>query len=450
MKAPTKSIKKITYLELLLLHIGIAGVVLIFRSSSKYFLLAAIVFFLIRILSNANKNDEVLMAAGYITGFEVFSRMTGGAFSYEFAKYAVIGFLVLGMLYKGFTKKSWPYLIFLLLLVPGILFSVMNLSFEANVGNAIGFNLSGPVCLGIAALYCYDRRMTMKRLQGVLLATLLPIITTTAYLVFFTPRIQDVVTGTQSNFEASGGYGPNQVSTILGLGILILFSRLFIIKNKFINVIDLGLVALIGYRAFITFSRGGVLVAVLCSIAFIGIYFLKSNIKEKALLMPKFGLVIGVIIITWLYTSFATLGMIDKRYENQDSMGRTKDDVSTGRVDIFNDELEAFYENPITGIGVGKAKEYRFEKSGIVAASHNEISRMISEHGLFGIIALLILIITPLVFRINNRSNVYLFSFVIFWFLTINHSAMRIAAPAFIYGLSLITITREKKTPLHR
>ncbi len=190
--------------------------------------------------------------------------------------------------------------------------------------------------------------------------------------------------------------------------------------------------------------------AVLCSIAFIGIYFLKSNIKEKALLIPKFGLVIGVIIITWLYTSFATLGMIDKRYENQDAAGRTKDDVSTGRVDIFNDELEAFYENPVTGIGVGKAKEYRFEKSGIVAASHNEISRMISEHGMFGIIALVILIITPLAFRLNNTSNVYLFSFVIFWFLTINHSAMRIAAPAFIYGLSLITITREKKTPLHR
>ncbi len=188
MKPATKNIKKITYLELLLLHIGIAGVVLIFRSSSKYILLAVIVFFLIRILSNANKNDEVLMAAGYITGFEVFSRMTGGAFSYEFAKYAVIGFLVMGMLYKGFTKKSWPYLVFLLLLVPGILFSVINLSFEANVGNAIGFNLSGPVCLAIAALYCYDRRMTMKRLQGVLLATLLPIITTTAYLFFLHPK----------------------------------------------------------------------------------------------------------------------------------------------------------------------------------------------------------------------------------------------------------------------
>jgi hypothetical protein len=38
-------------------------------------------------------------------------------------------------------------------------------------------------------------------------------------------------------------------------------------------------------------------------------------------------------------------------------------------------------------------------------------------------------------------ARAFLGSFLIFWFLTINHSAMRIAFPGFIYGLSVAVIT---------
>jgi hypothetical protein len=34
----------------------------------------------------------------------------------------------------------------------------------------------------------------------------------------------------------------------------------------------------------------------------------------------------------------------------------------------------------------------------------------------------------------------FLLCFVLFWLLTINHAAMRIAAPAFVYSLSLLNI----------
>ncbi|MGK0235289.1 MAG: hypothetical protein ACI9EK_001823 [Psychroserpens sp.] len=64
--------------------------------------------------------------------------------------------------------------------------------------------------------------------------------------------------------------------------------------------------------------------------------------------------------------------------------------------------------------------------------------------------AILLLIITPLILRLKNKTNIYLYSLLMFWFLTINHSSMRIAAPAFIYGLCLLTITREKKNFIHR
>ena len=155
-------------------------------------------------------------------------------------------------------------------------------------------------------------------------------------------------------------------------------------------------------------------------------------------------------IFTWTLTSVRTDGLIDKRYANKDAAGRIKEDVSTGRVELISSELEAFFENPLTGIGVGKVKEYREQREGVLAASHNEISRLLSEHGLAGVIALLILIIYPLLYRLRNRRNFLFFPMLAFWFLTINHSSMRVAAPAFIYALSLLNVVYEKKNPLHR
>jgi len=166
----------------------------------------------------------------------------------------------------------------------------------------------------------------------------------------------------------------------------------------------------------------------------------------------KFLFVIVVGLTVWVISSIATGGLIDKRYSNQDAAGQIKEDASSGRVELFDAELQAFFENPFKGIGVGKVKEYRLEQTGRLSATHNEMSRMLSEHGLFGLFALVVLFFTPLLFRFKNRSNIFLYSFFIFWFLTINHSSMRIAAPSFIYGLALITITThaQKKHTLHR
>jgi O-antigen ligase/polysaccharide polymerase Wzy-like membrane protein len=434
-----------------LFHLALALVIYLVPITSKIFLLLVIGYFLMNILIKGNKNDEVLIAAAYITGFEVFSRMTHGLISYEFVKYMVIVFLTIGMFYKGFKIKSWPFLLYLLFLVPGILFSAINLDYDSSVANAIGFNLSGPVSLAIAALYCYDRKISAKRMQQILLAMLLPIISMTLYLYLYTPSIKDVLTGTASNFATSGGYGPNQVATVLGLAMFILFVRLFLIRDRFINSIDLALISLISYRGIVTFSRGGILTAVISILAFSMVYFYYAKGKQRISFSYKFVFVILLSLGVWVISSINTGGLIDKRYSNQDAAGRIKEDVTTGRVDLLDVELQAFYENPLTGIGVGKIKEYRYEQTGRLSATHNEMSRMLSEHGLFGLFALSVLFFTPLLFRLKNRTNLLLYSFFIFWFLTINHSSMRIAAPAFIYGLSLITIINvQRKRTLHR
>ena len=154
---------------------------------------------------------------------------------------------------------------------------------------------------------------------------------------------------------------------------------------------------------------------------------------------------------SWLYTSNQTDGLIEKRYANQDANGREKKDQFTGRGELAAEEIDAFLKNPFMGVGVGKTAEIREERTGLVIVSHNEITRMLAEHGIFGILGLLILFLTPLVLYVDNNHNIYIFCFVAFWLLTINHAAMRIAAPAFVYSLSLLKVViNEKKPVIHR
>ena len=203
------------------------------------------------------------------------------------------------------------------------------------------------------------------------------------------------------------------------------------------------------FRAIVTFSRGGVFVAIIIVIFFVLLFYFKSTSKTRSrILYSSFIFGIG-ILLTWFISSLSTEGLIDKRYSNQDALGRSKEDITTGRTDLLTSELNAFFDNPFLGVGVGKLKELRYEKEGIQAASHNEMSRIVGEHGLFGVLAFSILLLVPLFLRIKNKNNVYFYSFYLFWFLTINHSSMRIAAPAFIYGLCLLNIQYDKPI-IHR
>ena len=391
------------------------------------------------------------MAAAYIAGAEVFYRMTGSMTFYETGKYSVILFLLIGMLYKGTSVKTVTFWIYLLILFPGVVVASFTLEYDVVFRKAIAFNLSGPVCLGVSALYCYYKKVSATQYNYVLLMLLLPLVANMAYLFLYTPSIGEaLMTGTNSNYAASGGYGPNQISTVMGMGAFILFTRLFVVKNKNINTIDLILLLMMSYRAIVTFSRGGVLTALVSILAFIIFYYYKQNRSGRSSIINKLGIFIVAIVGIWLYTAVKTQGLITYRYTNRDAAGQLETDITTGRAELIITELQGFYYNPVVGIGVGKGKGMRSKLTGSATASHNEISRLLSEHGLLGLIAILILIFVPIVFWFKFQNNYYFLAFLAFWFLTINHSAMRIALPGFVYGLALLYIVNDKKNPVHR
>jgi hypothetical protein len=433
------------YLNLILFHVGIGFLVFIFPFTSKIYGYAILFIGLWYVIKKQNKNNEVLVVAAYIVGSEVFLRMTEGNPNYEFSKYGVIIFILIGMYYSGFSRGAIPYWFFLVLLVPSVVLSAFVLSTDTNIKNTIAFNISGPVCLGISSLYTYCRKISLAQMNTILLSMGLPIITCVVYLIFFTPSVQDVVTSTQSNFETSGGFGPNQVATILGLGMFIFFSRIiFDSKTKLSLFINIIIAITIAYRGVITFSRGGMITGVVMIVLLIVFLYFKANLNGRAKLNVILLLIVTSIAIVWIYTSIQTGGLINKRYANQDASGNAKESKFTGREDVALSELNMFLDNPILGVGVGKGVEVRLEETGNKVLSHDEITRMLAEHGSLGILGLLILFFTPLFLYIDNKFNMYLFCFLTFWFFTINHAAMRIAAPAFVYSLSLINIYFSK------
>ncbi len=441
-----------TYYKLLVFHVVLAIGIFMFRPLALVYFLFITSFFSYKILMTPKKNKTlyVLFACAYMVGIEVFLRMNGGTFFYESIKYLVTLFCIMGIISNSFSNNSLIYLLYILLLVPGIFVAVTEMGFETNIRKAIAFNLSGPICLGIAAVFCYKRNVRFKHIKYILSAFLLPLVSMTVYLILFTPNLEVAIKGTGSNFMTSGGFGPNQVATVLGIGMFAMAVRFFMSQEKLFNrLIDLVLFGVLSYRALITFSRGGVITAIVMILFFICLYYLKANIKTRFKI--KFTLLFFLIsmFFIWMFSTMQTAGFIEKRYANEDALGREKQDLTTGRISLAAFEFNEFINNPFFGIGVGKVKEERFTETGIVAASHNEMSRIVAEHGLFGVFAFLILLITPLVFRLKNKSNLFFYSFYLFWLLTINHSAMRIAAPAFIYALSLLNITYEK-TPIHR
>jgi len=435
---------EINYIQLLALHVGLAVVLFFIPFLSKIYALLIAVMGVYYIISKNNQNNEVFYVSAYLVGAEVFLRMTGGNLNNEYVKTIVSLVMLLGFVLSGFSKNSIVYWLYFLLLIPGIIVTMSNQNLDLDIRKAITFNISGPVCLGLSALYCYQRKITYNQLHNGLIFLGLPIISTLTYLLLYNPSVREVVTGTQSNFATSGGFGPNQVATILGIGMFVFFCQLvFLSKSKRMMLLNGFLLVTCSYRAIVTFSRGGVISGVAMVVCVIlATYFLANTSGKRKVSWIIF--VTGILALSiWTYSVIETSGLIAKRYANQDAAGRVKKDRLGGREQILGTELELFKENPIMGVGVGMGKSYRSEMLGEEVASHNEMTRLLAEHGMFGVLILLILLVTPIILYVLNYQNIYFFSFYFFWLLTINHAAMRIAAPAFVYALTLLKLVVE-------
>ncbi len=425
---------------LIIIHVIIGGLLTLpFFSRIYGFIILAVPILIL--LYTKNRNEEAFIFSSYLVGAEVFIRMSNGFVLYESGKYGVILFLIFGILIGEFRQKfSLNYISYIFLLLLGIVFT--QVPENESIRKAIAFNLSGPIVLGVSSFYFYHRKITREQLFRALFFMLLPLLSMVTYLYFRTPDLKEIVFGATANFATSGGFGPNQVSTAIGLGIFII--AVFILLKKRITgfvFIDALLLIYFIYRGLLTFSRGGIITGIAALVFFLFFYSLYQ--RRSLVIISKYLIMGGLFTVgIWLYTSNITGGMLDNRYAGKNAKGVQKEDISSGRIDILEEQIKSFVDNPF-GIGVGNGKYKRqLRLNHVTAASHNEVGRLIEEHGIIGFVLLVGLLMIPLFsfWNGNNYERAFCIAFYLLWFLTINHSAMRIAFPGFIYALSLMKI----------
>ncbi|MES2863901.1 MAG: O-antigen ligase family protein [Bacteroidota bacterium] len=435
-------INKIVYL---LIHI-LLGVVIHFVNSFVFVYYA--IFLVVGtywVVKNSDRDFQTLTLLCYIVGLEVMFRMKSSGSMYDLSKYSIIYFCVLSFGFFRINLKAWPYFLILLLFIPGIVLTVNTFFFEIDVRKKIMFNLLGPFSLIVASLYAYNKNITLKRLNEALFVMGGPLISILTAVIIFTPtNREEVFDGTSSNFMTSGGFGPNQMSVILGLGVFIFFIQFFFnMKDKIYSYLSLFLLFVFAYRGLITFSRGGMLTSVVMVLVLCYMVFRLLNKQARTKFLGVFFVLLVLAISAWFYSSYETGGLINKRYSNQDAAGRIKESRLSGREDIMEADLKYFYDNPVFGVGPGISGMMRGEDGMHGAQAHSEPTRLLAEHGSLGLIILVLLVFVPILkyFRFRQFHHIYFFPFLIFWGLTINHAATRIVAPGVLYALTLLNVS---------
>ena len=406
------------------------------------------------------KQDRINLAgkyAAYFVGIEIVYRMGGALVSWELGKYSCILVMLVGLLFKKqVALRKFPFVIALMLLVPGVFVSLIyGYHDPIYLRKLILQSFSGPLALCLAGMYFYRSYIPKQELPVLLKIAILPLISLVT-LLFLGKQLSQVNFYSSSNFDASGGFGPNQVATILGWGIVILiFARLNKMTLTLNKQTDVFLLILILFRGLLTFSRGGILGAFLAVFTPIFVlFFINSEYKKKfPRLMSQAFLGFILIGVTAILANRLTNNFLFYRYQGKSTLevlynrapAGGNPSYFTGRTEVFGQELLAFSTAPLFGIGIGQGtlfREREFNTKKI--SSHNEISRLLGEQGVFGlIIAIILFIFLPINHFIRYRMGFtrhWFMQFYLIAFLTMMHSGIRLAMPCVALGFAFILI----------
>jgi O-antigen ligase len=389
--------------------------------------------------------ERVAYVGAYIAGIEVLWRMAGTQIFYEFGKYATAAVFIVAMLrFRSLKGFAMPFLYFVLLL-PSAALTLTNLEW-AEARGQLSFNLSGPLALMVSAWFFSNLKISTDQLQRMFVALIAPVLGIAAITLIATYTASSVSFTDESNFVTSAGFGPNQVSAVLGLGALLAF--FFLLDDKISQGLRITLfvsMIVLTAQSAMTFSRSGLYYAV--GGAILASIYLFRDARSRIKLIVTIALLFVIVnYILFPRLDAFTGGALSARFQNVGT---------TGRDIIFQADLKIWQEHPVFGVGPGGAKLYREQFFDNVAA-HTEFSRLLAEHGCFGVAALLLLIAmgSQSLMRAHlTRGRALTVAMITWSFLFMLGTAMRMVAPAFAFGLALATVLPEEKVepiPAHR
>ena len=431
--------------------IGIAA------ASSSRFLVAWVYLVYIsaffQLLRYKNKDSVLVNVLVYALGFEQLNRSVHGwpLLPYEMGKYLSIAVVLFGLLYPARnSKKVMVGNVMLVLSLPAFFLLPDNFRMADVI-----FNYFGLFSLCVSITFFSKQTLTYTQVLRMFKVLLFPVISFTVFIMLRQSQTENVQYGLNANYETSGGSATNQVATILGFGFAILalvfLTRQRVFKTKYV---DVGLMFIFLFRALITFSRGGIIAAMLAIVLVLLLPKTRNIWANRQIIFRKINPVyylysIGFILVTFLIVNSMTGNFLLLRYQgyNAHSIITGKRDlrsITSSRSEIFESDLVIFANNPLFGVGIGQSRYWRTVYGFKVAAlPHSEPSRMLSEHGLFGIGMVIILLFYPVYRVINEKSNyrraymTILFSIAV---LSSFHVAMRTMITPLAFGLACINI----------
>ncbi len=413
---------------LLIAHIALAFVV---RSSGLFATLYALITIgvglYIALVSNNPK--RIVWITAYIVGAEVLWRMTGANIFYETGKYAIIAILTIGFFRNNRGRNAALPILYIILLSISIPLTIFSQGFSQNAREMISFNLSGPLALGVCVLYFSQIKLDLKELQQVAWGITLPTVSILVLAAYSTFSTEKVIFYLDSNFLTSGGFGPNQVSALLGLGAVMMF-MVFITTPKIgLRLLSIGLMIAFLIQSALTFSRGGIYNVVVCIFLAVVHFLFQKKGKGGVFIFLIFLSVIGGYFFYPQLDQF-TGGLLTQRFQDVDT---------TGRVVIAQADIAIWERNILLGVGPGVSAYEAAQYFGRYVAAHTEYTRLLAEHGIPGILAigLLAAIAIRAYFRAPGlQSKVWVVVLIAWPLVEMSHAAMRVAAISFLFGLA--------------
>ena len=388
----------------------------------------------------------------YLSSFEILTRMadTTPIIPDEIGKYLNFFLLIYGILISVKTMDLGYYM--LLLLIPGIIIGYrIQPDYRFIIYNILGIiNL----CLGIVffgKLIIYNIRI----IHNLIRLLSYSLISALCFAIVKTPTYTEFTNTLNANFEASAGFGSNQVSTAFGLGFFLFFYLWY--KNirliGYYRIFDLLFGMLFLFQGLLTFSRGGIIggiIGVLLLFIFSGNKNVKFKIAQK-LKLVVFG--VALLIFVSFFVNKLTNGNLLLRYQGESnatlrgSVDKDLNHLTTNRSEIFMGDLDLFKNNPVFGVGVSNSAKLRIFREGV--AAHVELSRLLAEHGILGLIFAIILTYLFIKERFKLRSSYsILYIFAIVGLFTTFHAATRTFISPLLIPLMLVSYKPKKKLAL--
>jgi hypothetical protein len=335
-----------------------------------------------------------LCLMAYLPCAEIVWRQVRAPIPYQMVPYALIAASVLLVLtvYTQLTQPARTALYYFLLLVPSAVLTISSAGPDAR--ELIAFALAGP--LALAAMIMLFSQLSIevwlyKRLLWIMIVSGIgPLAAAVTSIDQYIASTGGLVFDDESNFVTSGGFGPVQVSSMMGLTALLCVLVFFVERDGGAKVLAVGIGVGATVLSFLTFSRGGMTATALALAALALSQARDPQTRGRVIAVVIVVFVVGYFVIVPRINSF-TQGAFEERFS----------DTSSGRTELASNDLDVFRDNLAFGVGPGLTKynripydvcQLRSDRCANEGSSHTEFTRMLGEHGIAGAISIVLLV----------------------------------------------------------